>query len=585
LLTFNVLSVSAAERRRDWGILRSQGATRPQITALLLAEAMALGLIGGALGLPLAYALVRLSAGPIQRVLSELVLPLTEIRVDLSLSTWLNGLFVGVTAAIFAAIIPAVQTARLDPIAALRRIDELPHRPLLWRSLIPTVAIALAGGAIHECAPHSTSGTWASLFFLVVAILFLTPQLTRLLGFLLRPAVRRWAGVAFTLALDNLLRWPRRYGLAAATLAGGTALLMQTGGVIRSNEDAVRDWLDRSVIGDLFVTSGGPLSASGQNLPMRDSLADPWRQRIPGLRIVPMRFRHVDWRQGDHSARILLVLLDAPAYRSMIEERFPDLPDRRLYQLLSEQPDAALVSRNFAALHNLNAGDRLVLPSMEGPKTFRILGCVADYSCMQGTVLIDRSRHARAFDGSMADVWSVTVPAGVDIDRARQELQESSGGFSESLFVVTHEEMRSHALGMIRRLYGVAVAQQSLVAFASILGVAAAMAISVLQRSGELGTLRGLGATRFQMIRFVLAESFMVGLLGTVAGLLLGIPLEWFMVKVVLLSETGFVFPMRMPWGVAIIGGLLTPACAALGGLAPALTAARINSAGVVACE
>jgi hypothetical protein len=78
-----------------------------------------------------------------------------------------------------------------------------------------------------------------------------------------RRLARRCSAIGVTLALDNLLRWPKRYGLVVATLAGGIALLVQTGGVIRSNEETLRDWLDRSVIGDLFVTSGGPLSASG----------------------------------------------------------------------------------------------------------------------------------------------------------------------------------------------------------------------------------------------------------------------------------------------------------------------------------
>jgi putative ABC transport system permease protein len=417
---------------------------------------------------------------------------------------------------------------------------------------------------------------------MVMAMLFLTPPLTRLLALPIRRVARRCSATGVTLALDNLLRWPKRYGLVVATLACGIALLAQTGGIIRSNEEALRDWLDRSVIGDLFVTSGGPLSASGQNQPMSDDLAAAWSRRIPGLRIVPMRFRYVDWQQGDRAARLLVVLLDAPAYRAAIDERYTHLPDRDLYRRLSEQPDAALVSRNFAARNGLTAGDRLTLPTPEGPRTFRILGTVADYSCMQGTVLLDRRRHARAFGANLADVFSVTVPAGVDIEWARSECLNES---TTSLTIVTHQEMRAHTLGMIQRLYGIAAAQLALVAVVSLFGVAATMAISVLQRSNELRLFRCIGATRSQIIGLVLAEAFMIGLLGSAAGLLLGSLLEWFTVRVVLFAETGFVFRVVVPWRELLTIGLAAPVCATLASLIPALTAARMNPAGGFATE
>lgn len=585
LLIHNVFSVSVAERRPESGILRSLGATRGQLLAGVGVEALIFGATGGFLGLPLGYGLARIAIGPIQQILSEVFLPLSGGDVRFTVDAWLGGVLIGIIASLVAATWPAMQMAGVDPREAMRRLAETPGRVKRWRSLLLIMTLAAVGIFLQFARVPIKLGPWPSLICFVLAGLAASPPLTRLLTWFVRLLVRRWAGTGGMLALDNLLRWPRRYGLATATLAAGAALLMQTGGIIHGNEEALRDWLDRSVIGDLFVTSGGPLSASGQNLPMSDELGIQWRQHIAGLHVVPMRFRYVDWQQNGHSARLLLVLLDASAYRSMIDERFANLPDRALYQQLSEEPETAVVSRNFASLYGLKSGDHLVLPSATGPQTLRILGTVADYSCTQGTVLLDRRRYAALFDAGLVDVYSVGVPPGVSIETVRRECLRSSSTGVDSLYVVTHDEMRGHTLGMIQRLYGVAVAQLAVISLVSILGVAATMFISVLQRSGELGLLRALGATRFQIIRVVLAEALLIGVLGTATGLLLGIPLQWFTVKIVLFTETGFDFPMQFPWREAVIVACAAPIGAALAGLLPALRAARLNPVGACAGE
>jgi putative ABC transport system permease protein len=324
LLIHNVYSISVAERRQIAGVLRALGATRMQLLGAFALESVLFGLLGGLAGLPAACLLARVAAGPIQQVLSEVFLPLSGSEPLFSARVCIAGLVIGMAASLAAGLWPALRAAGVNPIEPLRRLAESPPGGLHRRSIFLAGLLAAAAGILHARVRSLHWGPWPSLVCLVFAGLVAAPPLACLLAWLLRPLVRRWLGLGGLFALENLLRWPRRYGFVMATLAGGMALLLQTGGVIRGNEEALRDWLDRSVIGDLFVTSGGPLSASGQNLPMSDDLASIWRQQVPGLKVVPMRFRHVEWQQGDRAARLLLVLLDAPAYQATIDERFPD---------------------------------------------------------------------------------------------------------------------------------------------------------------------------------------------------------------------------------------------------------------------
>src|SRR5262249_52297982 len=153
------------------------------------------------------------------------------------------------------------------------------------------------------------------------------------------------------------------------------------------------------------------------------------------------------------------------------------------------------------------------------------------------------------------------------------------------LFVLSRKQFQEHIDDMIERLYAIAIAQQIVVMIVAALGVVTALLISVLQRRRELGLLRAVGASRAQVVRSVLAAATLMGIVGTVIGLMMGIPMQWYSLHVVILEETGYWFPVHIPWGAALwIGGaaLLT---AALSGLGPAFYAMRQGIAEAVTVE
>ncbi|HLW64479.1 MAG TPA: FtsX-like permease family protein, partial [Gemmataceae bacterium] len=516
---------------------------------------------------------------PMQQIVSETFLPLTSMKPALSWSVWSSGIAAGLMTALTAAALPAARAAGVSPKEAFRRLGPTASALGLRKSLLPAALFALSGIAIFFGLPRWHGRNWTSVLMILLSALCFAPWLSIVLARALKVAFRPFLGLTGRLALDGLIRRPKRHSLAVVTLAGGLALLLQTSALIRSNEEAAADWLDRSVVGDLFVTSGSPLSASGENLPMSEDIGEQCRRLLPGSYVVAFRFRYLDWAQNNQADRILLVLLDAAAYRTTIDDCYRQLPDRELYRQLSEQPDGVLVSRNFAALHGFKPGDKLFLPARTGKLPLRILGTVADYSCARGTILIDRNRYGAAFDQGLVDVFSVTVPTGSGIEQARDTLRHSAALEAGGLFILTHEELRSHALGMIRRLYGVAAAQLGVIMLVSILGVATTMLVSVLQQRGEISTLRSLGATRGQIIKFVLAEALCVGLLGSLIGVMLGLPLAWVTVKIALLAETGFVFPFAIPWSDVAMIALLALAGSVSAGLWPARHASNWNPA------
>jgi putative ABC transport system permease protein len=150
---------------------------------------------------------------------------------------------------------------------------------------------------------------------------------------------------------------------------------------------------------------------------------------------------------------------------------------------------------------------------------------------------------------------------------------------------LTRDELRQGVSSAIRRLYGLLYVQEGIVGLVAMLGVVTALLISVLQRRRELGLLRAVGASRSQVLRSVLAEATLMGLIGSAIGILFGIPLEWYAVRIIMVEESGFLFPVRFSWEAAGILIGLSVAVATVAAVWPALHALRVRITEAIAYE
>jgi putative ABC transport system permease protein len=581
----NVLAVSTAERRHDIGVMMSVGALPWQIAALVSGEAAILGVAGGILGMPLGVALARCGLCPVQHLLSDVFLPIETGALEIKPWSLLSALAAGVLTAFLAAVVPALRASSISPLEALRR---LPPQPCLLgrRFQIALVLGLLACGPgylILHVLPYRY-GIFGNMVLVLLASLLATPLLTVTIARWLQRGARRWLCTPTRLAVDNLIRSPGRTGLVTTTLAAGVALFVWTSGFIASNEKAIRCWVEQSLTGDLFVTSGGPLSITGQNLPMGEGIRRQLEEVCPEAQVVPVRFRYVDWQRGGKPTRILLCAFDAERFYNANKDRSPLLPELHLYQRLCE-PESALVSKNFAALYDIHEGDTIALPGADGPVTVRVHGEVEDYTCSRGTVLLDRRRYRQQFDAHLIDTFTVYLPPGADVERVRQRLLESPLGREQAFCVLTRAALRSHILGMVLGLYRLAYVQEIMVAVVSLLAMVTALLLSVLHRRRELGLLRAVGATPQQVFRSVLAEALVMAILGTATGLIVGIPLEWYTVRILLFVETGTLLAMQFPWTTAATILVLLLISAALASLFPAFRTGRMRIAEAIGQE
>jgi putative ABC transport system permease protein len=243
-----------------------------------------------------------------------------------------------------------------------------------------------------------------------------------------------------------------------------------------------------------------------------------------------------------------------------------------------------LISENFMAIHGVQEGDTISLRGPHGPFSLKVAGVVVDYNFPRGTVLIDREVYKEQFDDPFVDEFYVYLKRPDEAEAVRDEMHRRWEK-EHALMVSTRQELLARFENMIQRFAGVAYAQEIVVGLVAAFGVVFALLISVIQRRSELGVLRAVGATQGQVLRSVLAEAFLMGVIGTSIGLVIGVPVEWYCVHVIMFEEAGFLFPVRIPWEEAglIAAGAMFVATTA--GLWPAWMTSRLRIPEAIAYE
>ncbi len=558
-LVYNALSVSVAERRHDIGILRSVGATRGQIAWLFMIEAAGLGLVGSVLAIPLGYGLALLFAGPMTRAMNDLFVPTDAAQIVVGWRLMLIAVSAGVLTTVLAALVPALQAASEEPADAVRRVPMVIHF-LYYVAQLTGSAVLIATGLLcvvfREYLPVRY-GVFAGMVLILIGALVLTPLMSEVLGKFLQPFFRRVLGLVGRLAADNLVRSPGRTGFVIAALAATGAMMVMTSGFIASTEAAIFTWLDDKIAADLFVSAADPVTKGTTTLPMDEEIGDRLRQLPEVQAVVPVRTHMLEFRDRF----IFLIAIDTDAFDDKLGDSRAQTPiTRGLVEMVRahpelRQPGTALISDNFAALYRVNPGEHISVAGLDCDLKLQVIGKVVDYSWNRGTIIVDRKWYREHYHDTQINLFDVYLRPGNDRDDVIREI-ESRWGKSDALRAVARDKARNVLGQQLAEVYGMAYAQEGVVGLVSLLGVISALSISVLQRRRELGLLRSIGATRAQVLNAVLAEAILMGIIGALLGFLIGLLLQWYLLDVALFDESGFVFPMRVPWtaGLVVIG-------------------------------
>jgi len=523
-LIFNTTTFSVVRRRALFGRLRALGVRRREILALVLVEALAVGLVGSLAGLALGVLLGRGLVGLVLQTIQDLYFALAVRSFDLAPASLARGLALGLGTSLVAALAPALEAAAAPPRAAMSRaaLETGAHRGARRAAWLGILLLA-AGAALLLPPTRSLSLAFGGLFALLLGYALLLPRAlaaglgsaarARALPVLLRMAAR---GVAASLS---------RTGVAVSALALAVAVSVGIGLMIGSFRSAVVQWLGQTLVGDLYVAPPTRI-ASAANLALDRGFVEraaalPGVERAHALRTVVVE------PAGELPVRVLGIDVDD---RSRSAFRFRDGDPERAWTAVVTG-NGVLLSEPFAYRRGLGVGDRLRLPTALGLRDFTVAGIYADYGSDQGVVLMSAARFVETFaDDTLAAIALFAAP-GVDLAVLARQV-EAVAAPSEVL-VQSHRALLEESLAIFDRTFRVTGVLRLLAIAVAVLGILASLAALELERGRELATLRALGMTRRQTRRLVLAESAWMGAAAGLFALPLGALLAAAMIYVV----------------------------------------------------
>lgn len=575
-LIYNTISVSIVRRRGEIGVLRAIGASRARVFGLFLTEALALGSIGGLLGVAIGRLLASGTVGLIAGTVNALYTTSRPTPVELTVAEACTGIAAGALVAFLSALAPAREAMEIPPTEAMSRGAHEHHARMRWRrALAGSGVLAVLAAIASQANPVGGKpvGGYVAALLSVGAAALATPAVVLLVNRVTRWAVRR--RVESVLAGRSLAASLSRTSVVVAALATAIAMMASVGIMVASFRETVTLWLDTQLRADIYV-SPAQVTAFGEYPPLPRRVP-PILEATPGVAAVDF-FHALEFHY--HGERATLGAGSAEIVRRFGRLRF--LPGEDRDAILRSLPgkDRAIVSEPFANKHGLRAGDQITLPL--GPRNVNVAvaGIYYEYSSSQGFVILDQSTLLKYLPGQPATNAAVYLPAAADAERVRQEIEQRLAGLGVT--VGLNRTLRRNAIEIFDRTFAITWALEAVAIIVAMLGAANSLLALVLDRRRELGLLRYLGASGKQIRGMILVEAGFLGLLAAAVGLALGFALSLLLIFVVNKQSFGWTIQFHPPIDL-LTGALLLVWCVTvLAGFYPARVAARLNPIDVI---
>jgi putative ABC transport system permease protein len=243
-----------------------------------------------------------------------------------------------------------------------------------------------------------------------------------------------------------------------------------------------------------------------------------------------------------------------------------------------------VVSENFALHFGVGPGDVLQLQTPVGVRALPIAATAVNYNGDQGSIMMSRRRFIELFGDDRIQFVLAAMKDGVEADTLKAAIAARLGERYQ-LVVFTLDDLRRDIASRIERAFLPATGFLALAIAVGSLGIANALAVAVEERRREVGTLRALGARRREVVRLVVAEATVLGLLGVLLGLGLGVLLSYLWVTVHVRHVLGWVIDYHFALAQTVVGIVTALAVAPLAASWPARQAARRSPVEALASE
>jgi putative ABC transport system permease protein len=564
-LIFNTFSITVAQRVAEFGMLRTLGASRRQILADVVVEALAIGIVGAVVGIGGGFLIADLLNALLEAF--EIDLPTTGLVMETR--TIVVSLLIGIVVTTLASLVPAIRSTRVPPIAALHAFSPAPSRRRRAIGIAITILLGVVGLGIVLLGlfGSASAGTAAGLIgggavVIVFAVSLFSPHLVPPLATVAGWPLERLRRLLGRLSRENAQRNPGRTAVTAAALMIGLMVVAFVTVFAAGLKSSVAQVVDENFAGGLAIQNSDGFSP----IPGGAAVA---ARKVPGVgAVATVRAEQAKLLPAGSGTRV-----SAPSHdiEKLVEIEWRQGGPAALRGLGDDQ---AILSDSFASDHDLEVGDRFRLLSQTRHRPrFEVAGTFDSKLGIFGSVVITQAAMARELGQTQDTIDFVEPEPGANPAAVQAILTRGVEAAFPVAEVLNQQELKESREEQVDQLVNLVYALLGMAIVISLFGIANTLALSIHERRRELGMLRAIGMSRRQVRTMIRYEAVITALIGAILGMALGLVFAALIAQP--LKDEGF----TLSYPVGSLIGLLVFAAVigVLAAIPPARRASRLD--------
>jgi putative ABC transport system permease protein len=561
-IIFNAFSMTVAQRRREFAMVRALGASRRQVLVSVAVEAFVMGVLASLLGL---LAGLGVAAGVI-RLLRAVQVDIPHSSLVLAPRTVVVALVVGIFVTLLSAVIPAARAMRVPPVAALQEGAALPRSRFARWMPLGALVVAAGGALLIAGGMLGSGGTTQRLLTIALGAILVFIAVAMVSRYLIRPIagglgwpLQKLSPVSGRLARDNSVRNPGRTAATASALMIGLGVVVFVAVFAQGLKSSFIDGIDRMVQADYIV--------QGQNfMPMPPDVVGKL-QAVSGVQ----RVSGLDIQQVQVDKKLTAVNAVDPATFAPLW-RFDWLDGGNDGLLKELGTSKALLEQQTAGTLGLKTGDKFTMTTVDGKQaTFTVAGEFKDPMLLNG-ILITSDAYNSVFPQPQLFMAFVKADAGAAGAEQLAALKTAMKDVPTAK-VQTVAEYKDFVVKQVNILLYLFYGLLGMSVIISLFGIVNTLVLAVYERTREIGLTRAIGMSRRQVSATVRYESVITSIIGAILGIVVGIVFAW----VVTTRFAGQGITFSIPVTQLVVFLLLAVIVGVIAAILPARRAARID--------
>jgi len=561
-IIFNAFSMTVAQRRREFAMLRALGASRRQVLLVITGEALLMGALASVIGL---FAGLGVAAG-VNAIFNAAGIDIPHSGLVMEPRTVVVALVVGIVVTLLSAIVPALRATRVPPIAALQEGSVLPASRFAKLTPLFAGVVAAMGVGLIVFGMYGSGSTTSRLAVLAAGAVLVFVAVALVSKYFVGPVaatlgwpLQKLSPISGRLARDNTQRNPGRTAATASALMIGLGVVVFVAVFAQGLKSSFIDSVDKTVKADYVISGGNYLTLPAGTTRLVESVPDV--DVAAGLNAQQV--------QANGKRVVALYGVDPAAFGRVWQLDWVDGDNALTSQLTAK---SALVEEQTAASLGVGVGDTIRVATVEGSAAgLKVLGVYRDPIMLNGLIVSDAAYSALF---PKPQLFMVIAKRGANGGEAQtKKAIEAALSDTPTAIVRTTDEYKQSIVGMINQLLNLLYGLLAMSVVISLFGIVNTLVLSVYERTREIGLLRAIGSSRRQVRGTVRYESVITSILGGVLGIVVGTAFAYVVIS--RFGGQGITFSIPgVQLGVFLILAILVGVLAAI---LPARRAARIE--------